>query len=365
MTSYDPFLRGPHPVGVRTFHRTDKTRLRTLPVEVWYPADDEHAGQDLDPDTQDHFQPMSLSPPVPQAAVRDAAPAEGEPRPLLIFSHGFGGTGRQTTHLCTHWASHGYVVAAMDHVGNTTEDVMAAAAQPVDPATLLERLKSFAADRPVDVSFVIDRMVAGDAGLTVDPDRVGVSGHSFGGWTTLASAGMDPRIRAALPLAPAGGQSSQWQSSIADRLADALAMSWEREVPTLFLVAEHDVVLPLDSMHDLIERTPHPRRAVNLLNADHFHFCDRVEQTHDMVRMMGQMIFGTRSEEDQEAPSALAAMKPSSELCPGDHAYALLQGLGLAHMDAHVRELDRAHALLAGDLASLMAERGVAVTVMA
>lgn len=364
MTSYDPFLRGPHPVGVRTFQWTDETRQRTLPVEVWYPASEAYAGQDLDPSTQDQFKPMSLSPPVSQAAVRDAAPAEGEARPLLVFSHGFGGTGRQTTHLCTHWASHGYVVAAMNHVGNTTEDVMAAASQPTDPATMLERLNSFVADRPADVSFVIDRMMAGDAGLKIDPERVGVSGHSFGGWTTLASAGMDQRIRAALPLAPAGGQSSQWASGVAGRLADALSLSWEREVPTLFLVAELDVLLPLDSMHDLIERTPHPRRAVNLLNADHFHFCDRVEQTHDMVRMMGQMIFGARSEADQEAPSGLAAMKPSSELCPGDHAYALLQGLGLAHMDAHVRQLDRAHALLEGDLASLMADRGVAVEVM-
>ncbi len=215
------------------------------------------------------------------------------------------------------------------------------------------------------MSFVIDRMLAGDADLHIDPDQVGVSGHSFGGWTTLASAGMDKRIRAALPLAPAGGVSRQWTASIAGRLADALPLSWTREVPTLFLVAEFDVLLPLDSMHDLIERTPHPRRAVNLLNADHFHFCDRVEQTHDMVRMMGQMIFGNRQLEDSDAPSALAAMRPSSELCPGDHAYALLQGLGLAHMDAHVRQLDRAHALLEGDLASLMADRGVAVEVMA
>ncbi len=365
MNSYDPFLRGPHPVGVRTFHWTDETRQRTLPVEVWYPAREEYAGQDLDPTTQDHFQPVSISPPVPQEAVRDATAAHGGARPLLLFSHGFGGTGRQTTHLCTHWASHGYVVAAMDHVGNTTEDVMAAAGQPMDPATMVERLNSFVTDRPTDVSFVIDRMLAGDADLQIDPERVGVSGHSFGGWTTLASAGNDNRVRAALPLAPAGGQSRQWTSSIAGHLADALAMTWEREVPTLFLVAEHDAILPLDSMHDLIERTPHPRRAVNLLNADHFHFCDRVEETHDMVRMMGQMIFGGQQAEDPAAHSMLASMKPSAELCPGDHAYALLQGLGLAHMDAHVRQLDHAHALLEGDLALLMAERGVAVEVMA
>ena len=49
------------------------------------------------------------------------------------------------------------------------------------------------------------------------------------------------------------------------------------------------------------------------------------------------------------------------ELCPGEHAYALLQGLGLAHMDAHLRREPAAHAFLAQDVESVMSARGVKV----
>jgi hypothetical protein len=55
------------------------------------------------------------------------------------------------------------------------------------------------------------------------------------------------------------------------------------------------------------------------------------------------------------------AMKRSDELCPGKDAYAYLQGLGLAHMDAHVKGEPAAADLLAGDIDALLAERGIEV----
>ncbi|MCG8592543.1 MAG: hypothetical protein MJE66_24905 [Proteobacteria bacterium] len=51
--NYDPFERGPHPVGVRSTVATDPARARELPIEAWYPADARHAGDDLRADTQD------------------------------------------------------------------------------------------------------------------------------------------------------------------------------------------------------------------------------------------------------------------------------------------------------------------------
>ncbi|MCP4003039.1 MAG: hypothetical protein GY725_02470 [bacterium] len=54
-------------------------------------------------------------------------------------------------------------------------------------------------------------------------------------------------------------------------------------------------------------------------------------------------------------------MKSSSELCPADHAYAWIQGLGLAHMDAHVRGQPAAAKLMSSDLVALLAERGIEV----
>jgi dienelactone hydrolase len=360
-SKYDPFERGRCPVGVRTGEWTDTGRDRTLPVEIWYPASEAHRGEDLDETRCDRYTPMPMAPEVVQSAVRDAE-AETGPRPLIVFSHGFGGERRQTTHLCTHWASHGYAVVAMDHVGNTALDMMQAAAAEgdVNPAG---QIAQFMADRPADASFVIDRALAGASGLAIDAERIGISGHSFGGWTTLATTGRDNRIRAALPLAPAGGQTPLTPPGFANDMADALALDWERPVETLYLVAEFDTLLPLDGMRDLHGRTPKPRRGVNLLNADHFHFCDRVEQTHDLFKTLGPMLVGS-VEGAPDMTEVLAGMKASAELCPGEHAYALLQGLGLAHMDACLKDDADARAFMAQDLVGVMADRGVAVEML-
>src|SRR5262249_6011106 len=149
-------------------------------------------------------------PPVPQEAVRDATPRPGV-RPLVVFSHGYGGHRRQSTFLCTHVASHGYLVAACDHTGNTVFDVAQQAITARSGRALQgfgDTLRTFAAARPADVGALLDRLLdglAGDLGRLVDRDRIGMSGHSFGGWTTLVVTAQDRRIRAALPLAPAGG----------------------------------------------------------------------------------------------------------------------------------------------------------------
>ena len=45
--SYDPFARGPFPVGVMTQAWHDARRDRTLDVEIWYPASDAVRGGDL------------------------------------------------------------------------------------------------------------------------------------------------------------------------------------------------------------------------------------------------------------------------------------------------------------------------------
>ena len=56
MSKYDPFNRGPHPVGTRQFSWTDEARNHTMPVDVWYPATENYQGQDLTPETQASFE---------------------------------------------------------------------------------------------------------------------------------------------------------------------------------------------------------------------------------------------------------------------------------------------------------------------
>src|SRR5262245_58058281 len=122
--AYDPFRRGPHPAGVRTATVTDGDRDgRRLPIELWYPAAAAHAGADLDPATQDAYELVPGLPATRQEAVRDAAAAPGT-FPVIAFSHGYGGHRRQSTFLCSHLASHGYVVVGIDHTGNTIFDIL-------------------------------------------------------------------------------------------------------------------------------------------------------------------------------------------------------------------------------------------------
>ena len=89
----------------------------------------------------------------------------------------------------------------------------------------------------------------------VDPDRVGIVGHSFGGWTALAAPDVEPRIRAIVALAPGGGSNPK-----PGILPLKLTFRWGRDIPTLYLVAENDVPLPLDGINELFERTPSAKR---------------------------------------------------------------------------------------------------------
>jgi predicted dienelactone hydrolase len=362
MSAYDPFKRGPYPVGVKTYEFTDPKRERRLPVECWYPATDAFKGKDLDRETQDRFVLMPAFPKMRQAAVRDAEAADGV-FPLVVFSHGFAGHRRQTTHFCTHLASHGYVVASVDHVGNTMPDIMqmVSDAQKGEGPDIMKYLVGAAGDRPLDASFTIDSILGGEMKTVADPDRIGITGHSFGGWTTLVTTRNDQRIKAALPLAPGGGRSQLYPESNA--LAAGLELDWEREVPVLYLAADFDSLLPLDGMKELFGRTPGPKDMVVLKNADHFHFCDGVEQTHDLFRNMGSMT-SSIGIGGKDRPDPMKSSKPSSELCPGKHAYTFLQGMGLAHMDAHLKGEPGALELLKGDLQALLADRGIEVEVV-
>src|SRR5215470_12134262 len=344
--TYDPFARGGLPVGVRTFEAFDQARGRRFTCEIWYPADPRCSGLDTSPATQDSFVVPSSGKLRSQAAVRDAK-ASGD-RPLVLFSHASGNHRRGATFLCTHLASHGYVVAALDHSEVIAPEL--ARRNGETPEQKATRWRAVIASRVPDVRFLLDLLLSGPepADVGLDADRIGIVGHSFGGWTALATTEIEPRIRAVVALAPGGA--SRPRPGI---LPATLSFAWGRDVPTLYLVAENDTSLPLAGIRELFERTPAAKQMVILRRADHLHFMDDVEDAHEASRTM-------------QWPKELAwlnEMKPMSELCSGAEAHLFIRGLTVCQLDATLKRMEPARALLLGDVAAELAVRGVDVLV--
>jgi len=198
-----PDAPGPWGVGHRVETWVDASRNdRSLEVQLWYPVDPADA---VGPPTQ---YPVIGLLTIPSPLAIDDLPVAPVQFPLIVFSHGSGGINTQSTALTETLASHGFIVVAPNHTGNTAADQLNGTSVPF--------LQS-AIDRPQDVSFVIDRMIArsdtpGDPfDDRVRPHGVGVAGHSFGGFTAwVANTGTlnvppDPRVTAIMPIAPASG----------------------------------------------------------------------------------------------------------------------------------------------------------------
>jgi dienelactone hydrolase len=346
-TKYEPFARGRFPVGVRTFEARDQARDRLFPYEVWYPAAAQYAGQDLASETQDCFSARWSNTQSRQTAVRDAAAQPGA-YPLVIFSHHSGGHRRASTFLCTHLASHGYVVAALDHSEVIAPDLARPSLESAEHKKA--RWQAVIASRVPDVRFLLDQLLIArlwrlDA--EIDPGKIGIAGHSFGGWTALATPEIDRRIHAVVAMAPGGNSNPR-----PGILPVTLTFQWGRDVPTLYLVAEDDVSLPLAGMFELFERTTSRKKMAILRRADHMHFVDNVEQTHEAFRTMPM---------PAEVAQMQKEMRPIAELSSGEQAHLWARGLALAHMDAFLKKQNEAQQFLAGDIEGELARRGVEV----
>ena len=134
-----PDVPGPWNVGHTAFTAIDTDRdARELPLNLWYPVDAADWVGDL---TFYSLQgPLGLTSSV---AIDDVAVSNAGARPLIVFSHGFGGIGLQSIRLMEHLASHGFIVVSPEHTGNTQSDQSSP-----DPE----------ADRFPDVAFIIDEM---------------------------------------------------------------------------------------------------------------------------------------------------------------------------------------------------------------
>ncbi|GAA2248080.1 hypothetical protein GCM10010232_39230 [Streptomyces amakusaensis] len=221
-----PRPTGAHPVGTRSFPATDHARTdpfasrpgpRELMVQLWFPTA-RHAGQGL-PGQGLPGQGRAGYTDAPTAAVLEAGwgvaagslarvrtgvrPVRRVPaRPtLILLSHGRGSVRALTTSLAVELASHGHLVAAVDH----THD--AAAVHFPDGRLIRGSLPSAPEDwdaqdrietsvRAADLRFVADELTA----RRLAPRRVGLLGHSMGGAAAAEAMRQDPRFAAGMDL---------------------------------------------------------------------------------------------------------------------------------------------------------------------
>ena len=201
---------GPHAVGVQSVTIEDRGRGRGLPMLIFFPAEPPAAPDagltiELLEDEPHHSAYARLLDLAPAGCPSRALPAmlggtvAAGSFPLIAVSHCHECTRFSTATIAIRLASHGFVVAAVDHVGNTLWNQLAGDGVALDT--------DFLAVRAADIRFTIDETLR--AGSTVpaavqaaiDPERIGVLGHSFGAVTAGVVVQDDPRVDAAFALA--------------------------------------------------------------------------------------------------------------------------------------------------------------------
>jgi dienelactone hydrolase len=223
---YLPEPTGPHPVGTASVWLTDTSRpdpwvsgvnARELMISLWYPAvpSDGRRARYMAPAESElqltsrgitGIPPDTLSA-VETNAVSDARPAGRQHSlPLVVLSPGFTNSRSALTALAEDLASHGFVVAGIDH----TYESYATAFPDGRVTSCLARAaprrdgKEVAAGRAADVRFVLDELTGAHpawpgAGL-IDPSRMAMAGHSAGGAAVIAAMLADSRIRAGIDM---------------------------------------------------------------------------------------------------------------------------------------------------------------------
>ncbi len=126
--------------------------------------------------------------PVPVRLYWPTQQAAFAPVPLVVFSHGIGGSRRGYSYLGQHWAAHGVASLHLQHVGSDRNLWFG------NPLGLIGRLQDAAQEReaierPRDLGFALDQLLASALGDHVDRRRIAAAGHSYGANTTLLAAG--------------------------------------------------------------------------------------------------------------------------------------------------------------------------------
>lgn len=189
-------MPGPYAVGTHATTLTDAARSRTLTVQLWFPTDaaatDTPFDQlELGSNQATYASLLAAAPSCPTRSLTvavDAQPASGS-FPVVLFSHCQSCTRLSQASTAARLASHGFIVAGVDHAG---DDLWAHLAGSDGPLTS-DELEV----RAADIRFLLDQLPSLVPG---DYAHVGVFGHSFGGVTAGRVAQLDDRVKAAAAI---------------------------------------------------------------------------------------------------------------------------------------------------------------------
>ncbi len=277
--------KGNYDVGVKTIEAAYPVKVkdvagneveRSLTLEVWYPAassaqkatyiNETRSGQVFE---------------VQADASRDAPIAAADTDfPVIVISHGYTGYRTLMFYLGEHLASHGYVVAAIDHTDSTNKDVNFAE-NPYSgfPSTLLNRSR----DQVLTLNSISENTFFKES---VDASKAGVIGYSMGGYGAVSTVGgcyafndqtaatftgtQDPKVAALIKEALntcAGGKASSeealpaWKAALAlapwggqHQLFDVQSLN-NIKVPVLYVAGDNDDISGYDGIKWLFDNT--------------------------------------------------------------------------------------------------------------
>jgi len=173
--------------------------------------------------------PAEFKPATVDLTVHDAArqrdipvliylPAGKSPAPVVLFSHGLGGSREGCVYLGQHWAARGYVAVFLQHPGSDTSvwqgKPLAGRMIDMEKAASVKNFELRVKDVPAVLNQLAVWNQSASNALTgrLDLKHIGMSGHSFGAVTTEAVSGesfpgvgpifTDPRIQAAIAFSP-------------------------------------------------------------------------------------------------------------------------------------------------------------------
>ena len=271
--------------------------------------------------------------------IRVFLPPTPRPAPVVLFSHGLGGSREGNAYLGEHWSARGYVVVFLQHPGSDDavwQDVpparrMAAMRQAANTRNWLARVR--------DVPAVLDQLErwhqGADAGHPLagrlNLDKVGMSGHSFGARTTQMLAGQhnqrgrallaDDRITAALVMSPSS-----------PRRGEPAAAFGNVRLPWMLMTGTHDLAIigdtDMESRLAVFPALPEGGKYELVLDrAEHSAFTDRAlpgdtlernPNHHRAILALGTAFWDAWLKDDEAARRWLDGDGPQSVLEAGD-----------------------------------------------